>query len=326
MRLRHIGRAGLTISRVRKGRGFAYFTEDGAVIRDKAELARFRALGLPPAWAEVRIAADPRAHLQAAGLDAAGRVQYRYHPDWETRRRKRKEAQLSLLIAALPRLRARVRHDLTEPAGSKQLALALGVALIDRTAMRVGRERYLYANGTRGAGTLMTRDVSVRGDVVTLSFPAKSGKRALYRLADAAIAEAVKKVKTIPGARLLMYRGEDGGSHALQTAEINRYLKDVTGVAVTAKDFRTLHASAMAGEALAALEPGSSERARKKQMAEVTRQVAAFLQNTPAICRSSYIAPKLYELFDRRQLGPIWTGATGPRETRLIEVLGGKPG
>lgn len=321
VRLRHIGRDRLTITRVRRGRGFAYLNAAGQPIRAPAERARFRALGIPPAWADVRIAEDPLAHLQAAGTDAAGRVQYRYHPEWEARRRKRKEAHLALLIAALPGLRARVAADLSAPAGSRTLALALGVALIDRTAMRVGRERYLQANGTRGAGTLLTRDVTVKGDTITLSFPAKSGKRALYRLVDPAIAAAVRKVKTVPGARLLMYRDDADTARAIQTAEINRYLKGVTGVPVTAKDFRTLHASAMAGEALARLEPGDSERARKRQMADVTRAVAAFLHNTPAICRSSYIAPRLYELFERGRLGPLWTGAAGPRENRLSLVL-----
>ncbi|MBN9053576.1 MAG: DNA cytosine methyltransferase, partial [Rhizobiales bacterium] len=255
-----------------------YIDEQGELIRDADIRERARSLGIPPAWSEVRIAASPRAHIQACGNDAAGRVQYIYHPDWEARRVRHKQQQLGLLTSALPRIRRRVRDDLDAEAGSKQLALARGVALIDRTAMRVGRERYLDAHGTRGAGTLYSRDVIVDGDAVQVRFPAKSGKKASYGFTDARLAAAIDKVKAIPGRRLLMYRDEDGKPMVLRTDDLNRYLKQIAGVAVTAKDFRTLHASALAAEALARLEPADSVTARKRQMAEVTRQVAAFLR------------------------------------------------
>lgn len=275
----------------------------------------------------MRIAANPRAHIQAFGSDAAGRLQYIYHPDWEARRAQHKQRQLTMLTTSLPRIRRRVRDDLEAEAGSKQLALAIGVALIDRTAMRVGRERYLDAHGTRGAGTLYTRDVVVDGDEVRVSFPAKSGKKASYSFVDARLAAAIGEVKSIPGRRLLMYRDDEGKAKALRTEDLNRYLRELAGVAVTAKDFRTLHASALAGEALARLEPGESVTARKRQMAAVTKQVAAFLQNTPAICRASYIAPCLYALFDKGRLAAMWAaggdGANGvkQREVRLAAVL-----
>ncbi len=158
----------------------------------------------------MRIAANPLAHIQAFGTDAAGRLQYIYHPEWERLRTRHKQQQLALLTAALPRIRRRVRDDLEAESGSKQLALAIGVALIDRTAMRVGRERYLDAHGTRGAGTLYSRDVSVHGDEVRVSFPAKSGKRAIYSFNGPRLARAIETVKSIAGRRLLMYRGDDG--------------------------------------------------------------------------------------------------------------------
>jgi len=327
VRLKRVGRDDLTIRRVRHGRGFGLRDAAGAPIRDAELYERVRALGIPPAWTDVRIAMAPNAHIQAVGSDAAGRLQYVYHPDWEARRTRRKQQKLGTLTAALSRIRRRVREDLRAEAGSKELALALSVALIDRTAMRVGRERYLDAHGTRGAGTLFSRDVAVLGGEVVISFPAKSGKTARYRLADAQLAEAVGKVKSIPGKRLLMYRGEDGVARPLRTDDINHYLREIAGVPVTAKDFRTMHASALAAEALARLEPGESPPARKRQMAAVTRQVAAFLQNTPAICRSSYIAPCLYALFDKGRLGEMWLaggdGAAGirQREVRLAAVL-----
>jgi DNA topoisomerase-1 len=327
VRLRRAQREDLTVRRVKRGRGFSYTDAEGVPLRNPELYDRARALGIPPAWTEVRISPDPRHHIQALGTDAAGRLQYIYHPDWEARRTRRKQQQLALLSAALPRIRRKVREDLGAEAGSRRLALALGVALIDRTAMRVGRERYLEAHGTRGAGTLFSRDVTVRGDVVRIRFPAKSGKTADYVITDERLADAVRKVKTIPGARLLMYRDDASKPKAIRTDDLSRYLREVAGVAVTAKDFRTLHASALAAEAMARLEPAESVSGRKRQMAAVTRQVATFLQNTPAICRASYVAPCLYALFDKGKLGEMWasvavdTHGLRQREARLSGVL-----
>lgn len=327
VRLKRVGRDHLTIRRVRHGRSFGLSDAEGGKVTDPDIYERVRALGIPPAWTDVRIAMAPNAHIQAVGTDAAGRLQYIYHADWEARRTLQKQVQLTSLTEALPRIRRRVRDDLLEPAGSKRLALALGVAMIDRTAMRVGRERYLDARGTRGAGTLYSRDVSVSDDMVTTRFPAKSGKLANYQVRDRMLADAVRKVKTIPGKRLLMYRGDDGTARPIRTDDINRYLREIGGAPVRAKDFRTLHASALAAESLARLEPAESASGRKRQMATVTRQVAAFLQNTPAICRASYVAPCLYSLFDKGRLGEIWSlggaGANGvrQREVRLAAVL-----
>ena len=326
-RLKRAARGDLNVRRVRYGRGFGYTDATGARLRDRSIHDRAQSLGIPPAWTDVCIAGDPRCHIQALGKDAAGRLQYIYHPDWEVRRNRRKQQQLALLSEALPRIRRKVREDLDAEAGSRQLALALGVAMIDRTAMRVGRERYLEAHGTRGAGTLLTRDVAVKGNTVRIRFPAKSGKTADYELVDARIAEAIRRVKTVPGARLLMYRNGEGTAKAIRTDDLCRYLRDIAGVPVTAKDFRTLHASALAAEALAELEPAESISGRKRQMAAVTREVATFLQNTPAICRASYIAPCLYALFDKGKLGAMWAGITAEtrglrqREARLSAVL-----
>jgi DNA topoisomerase-1 len=326
-RLKHVARDALTIERRRAGRGFAYFA-GGKRVRDKALLARARHLALPPAWADVRLAPDPLAHLQAIGVDAAGRLQYVYHQDWERRRTLRKQKHLTELAAALPRLRRRVRQDLAAEAGSKELALAIGVALIDRTSMRVGRERYLAERGTRGAGTLMTRDVIVQANRVRLSFPSKSGKQSSYTIIDDELASAIRRIKTIPGKRLLMFVNGAGGPRPIRTDELNAYLKEITGVPVSAKDFRTLHGSALAAEALAALEPAASETGRKRQVAEVIRRVAAFLQNTPAICRKSYVAPCIIDYFEKGQRASLW-GASGEgggpglrqREVRLAALL-----
>jgi DNA topoisomerase I len=326
-RLKRAARTDLTVRRVKHGRGYAYQDADGNAWPRGELRERALHLGIPPAWTDVRIAPDPSMHIQAIGFDAAGRVQYIYHSDWEARRARKKQQQLALLTASLPRIRRKVSEGLESPAGSKTLALAIGVALIDRTAMRIGRERYLDARGTRGAGTLFSRDVSVHGDELTLKFPAKSGKVASYTLGDAKLAAAIARVKEIPGKRLLMYQDDGGQTHAIRTEELNAYLREIADAPVTAKDFRTLHASALAGEALAKLEPGQSTSARKRQVTGVTRVVADFLQNTPTITRKSYIAPCLFALFERSQLADMWAAVAERheglrvREARLAAVL-----
>jgi DNA topoisomerase I len=327
-RLRHVSSDALTIERRRQGRGFAYLDNRGRRVRDKSLMARARHLAIPPAWQAVRIAPDPQSHIQACGTDAAGRVQYLYHADWEVRRTLRKQRHLTDLAAALPRLRRKVRQDLEAQAGDKTLALAIGVALIDRTAMRVGRERYLASNGTRGAGTLYSRDVAVKGDEVRIRFPAKSGKEAVYVIKDERLAAAIGRIRTISGQRLLMFRNGDGKPRPIRTEELNAYLRELADAPISAKDFRTLHASALAGEALAKLEPGDSDTARRRQVADVIKQVATFLQNTPAICRKSYIAPQLIAMFEKGRLANAWLaggdGGNGllQREVRLAALLG----
>jgi DNA topoisomerase-1 len=326
MRLKRVSRDDLVVRRVRHGRGHAFFDEDGKPWPAGELRERALHLGIPPAWTDVRIAPLASMHIQACGIDAAGRVQYIYHADWEARRTRKKQQQLGLLAAALPKIRRRVAEDLEAEAGSKTLALAIGVAMIDRTAMRIGRERYLDARGTRGAGTLFTRDVSVSGDEITVKFPAKSGKIAEYTLNDPKLAAAIVKVKTVPGKRLLMYRDEEGNPRAVRTEQLNAYLREIGGAPVTAKDFRTLHASALAAEALAKLEPAESVTARKRQIAAVTKSVAAFLRNTPAITRASYIAPCLFSMFERKTLAEKWAAVERRdglrvREARLAGVL-----
>lgn len=327
MRLVRIGRDELTLTRQRRGRGFCYRDGTGALVSDAATRERIRALGIPPAWSDVRIAPSPKAHIQALGVDEAGRDQYIYHPDWELRRDGKKQRRLAALTAVLPRLRRKIAAALRAETGSRDLALAIAVALIDKTAMRVGREEYLESSGTRGAGTLYARDVRVEGDEVCMAFDAKGGKRAEYCLTDALLADAVSRIKTLPGKRLLVWRDDAGKVRPIKTGAINAWLRALAGADISAKDFRTLHASAMAGEALAQLEAGGSETMRRRQMAQVARQVADALRNTPVICRKSYIAPCLFKLFDDGKLKAIWEaagqGRAGllQREKRLSVVL-----
>lgn len=327
MRLIRVGRDDLTLVRRRRGAGFCYIDADGALVCDPNVKTRIKALGIPPAWTNVRIAPSERAHIQVLGHDEAGREQYLYHPEWTLRRDNKKQLRLTALTTALPRLRRKVNEALDAPAGSRELALALAVALIDKTAMRLGREKYLEASGTRGAGTLYARDVTVSGEGISLRFDAKGGKRAEYSLRDARLAAAISKIKTLPGKRLLVYRDEAGKVRPIKTSGVNDFLRTASGVAISAKDFRTLHASAIAGAALAQLEVGATEAARRRQMAQVAREVAEVLRNTPMISRKSYIAPCLFKLFNAGKLKALWEAAGSgrqgllARERRLSVVL-----
>lgn len=327
MRLVKVSRDKLTIVRQKRGKGFCYRDADGALVCDAVVVARIKALGIPPAWQQVRIAVHERAHIQVLGIDEAGRDQYIYHPHWELRRDSKKQQRLALLTGALPKLRRQLAEDLRADAGTRTLALALAVGLIDKTAMRVGREKYLEASGTRGAGTLYSRDVRVNDDEIFITFDAKGGKRAEYRIVEPALADAVRRIKELPGKRLLVFRDENGKSRPIKTGAINEYLRKLAGVDISAKDFRTLHASAMAGEALAQMDAGASPSARRRQMAQVAREVSETLRNTPAICRKSYIAPCLFKLFDDGKLKQVWEAAgrgragLATREKRLGAVL-----
>jgi DNA topoisomerase-1 len=327
MRLVKVGRNDLTVLRKKRGTGFCYVDAEGALVCDMATKSRIRTLGIPPAWQQVRIAPNPKAHIQVLGVDEAGRDQYIYHPEWELRRDGKKQKRLGMLTAVLPRLRRKVAASLDAETGTRELALAIAVTLIDKTAMRVGREKYLETSGTRGAGTLFARDVRVEGNEVCMAFDAKGGKRAEYCLTDARLAGAVNRIKTLPGKRLLVYRHDSGTVRPIKTSTINDYLRELAGVEISAKDFRTLHASAMAGDALAQMDVGTSATARRRQMMQVAREVADVLKNTPAISRKSYIAPCLFKLFDDGKLKTMWDsagkGRAGllTREKRLGVVL-----
>jgi DNA topoisomerase-1 len=288
-RLRRTKPEDLTITRRRAGKGFSYRDAEGRPVTDEATLARIRSLAIPPAYAQVRIAADPRAHLQAVGHDEAGRVQHRYHPDWDKVRERRKLARLGRLVEALPKLRVAIVRDLKERTLSREKALACAAAIIDRCHIRVGNEAYAKANGSYGASTLLKRHVSVTGRRITLSFRGKSGKDIACACEDATLARAIDRLKTLPGRRLFQYRREDGSVGTLRASDINAYVKRVTGLPISSKDLRMLAANAAAAELLLAGETVASETGRKRQLADIMRAISERLVNTPAVVRKSYV-------------------------------------
>lgn len=279
--------------RVRAGSGFRYLDAKGRSPGQR-DLDRIRALVIPPAWEDVWISVRPDGHIQAVGTDDAGRRQYLYHPDWSAGRDRGKYARALALAAALPTARARVTTSLRREALDRERVLAVSFRLLDQAAPRIGSERYLAAHGSRGLTTLQRRDASVEASVVSLAFPGKSGKRQLIEVDDADLAAAVALLAAgRPRSALLAW--ERGRRRVpLTGAEVNGYVRSLTGGKFTAKDFRTLRGTILAAEALARIGTVDTKSDRKRAEVLAVRATAEALGNTPAVARGSYIDPRVF--------------------------------
>lgn len=284
--------------RVRSGAGFRFIDHTGTAVPER-DAERARGLVIPPAWREVWIAQEPRAHIQAVGTDEAGRRQYTYHADWSKRQDKGKYARALQLAEALPRARARVTQSLRRSDVDRERVLAVSFRLLDQVAPRVGNARYFVTNGSRGLTTLQRRDATVEGDLIRLSFPAKSGKRAELSLRDAEVAALMTELATGRSrAALLSYR-RGRRRVPLTPGDVNAYVRALTGGAFSAKDFRTLRGTILAAEALADAGVAATKNERKRVELAAVRAAADALGNTPAVARSSYIDPRVFSLYRR---------------------------
>lgn len=296
---------GLHIRRKRAGEGWAFFNGQGRRIRDRQLVARLNRLAVPPAYQDVFYASDPKAHLQAVGRDAAGRLQYRYHPDWEKIRDIRKAQRLAYFIEGLPRIRRIVASALKAGKPNRELALASVVALVDASSIRAGNEGYARERKTRGATTLLKSNVQCSGDVLTLSFRAKGGKQVHKEVRNARLCKALAVLRKLPGSRLFQFQSEDGAIRSLTSQDVNLYLKEIAACEISLKDFRTLCGSSDALEALACVDPASSERGRKKQIKQALETAARSLENTATVCRKSYVHPAILTAFETGTLKPF---------------------
>lgn len=288
----------LTLRRQRCGKGFAFVTPSGAYVRAADEIKRLKALAVPPAYANVRYAADKAAHLQAVGENAAGRLQYRYHPRWAEVREALKARRLAELAKALPTIRRAVARSLSADAIDRRFVAACVIELVSLTAIRAGGEEYARDHGTRGATTLLKSDVRLTGDkLVTLSFKAKGGKVVTKDIKSPRLRAAVVRLFELPGRRLFQCR-EDDAVRPVRAAEVNAFLQEVTGRRISLKDFRTLVASAAALKALASTEPAPSERQRRRQVRSAVVEIAEELANTPTVCRTSYVHDAVVAAFE----------------------------
>lgn len=299
--LRRLKRNGLTIERRKVGEAFAYFA-GAREIRGAARVKRFNALAVPPAYSEVRFAADPDAHIQAVGRDAAGRLQYRYHPRWVALREREKSRHLLSLVDALPRVRKAIADALAGGEPTREFTLAALIELVSLTAIRPGNEEYAKRNGSRGAATLLKSHVRIFGDDVTLVFRGKGGKDVRKQVTAPRLARAIGVLRSLPGPRLFQYRDEPGLVRSVTVHQANAHLRGIAQAEISLKDFRTLCASASALDVLAREVPAGSARARQKQILAAVREASALLANTPTVCRKSYVHEAIVTAFENGAL------------------------
>jgi len=324
--LRLESRSNLSIRRIKRGEGYSFVRRNGRVVRDAATMRRLKALAMPPAYEEVRYAQDAEAHLQAVGRDAAGRWQYRYHPDWEKVREARKARRLTALVHVLPKIRRSVAQHLSGDQPIREFALAAVIELVARTAIRPGHESYVKLNRTRGATTLLKSNVRLEDDGIVLSFRGKGGKSLRKECNAVALVRAVEVLRELPGLRLFQYRDGDGAVRAVTANHVNAFLREIAGVKISLKDFRTLVACAAVIESLARITPADSARARRRQVLDAVRAAADELANTPAICRRSYVHDTIVTAFENRLLERFAATLKGcrsaaRREQVLAQVL-----
>jgi DNA topoisomerase I len=329
--LRHVSAATLSIQRRRCGRGWTYFGPGTRRIKDNATLQRLARLAVPPAYREVLYAEDPTAHLQAVGRDSEGRLQYRYHPDWEKVREIRKARRLARLADALPRINRSLGRHLASTEPTRDFAFAAVIDLVARTAIRPGSESYARLRGTRGAATLLKSNVAICGETITLTFRGKGGKRILKEFTAPRLAKVIAALKQLPGRRLFQYRGENGDLRHVTAQEVNAFLRDIAGRRISLKDFRTLLASASVFEMLSRAEPAASEAKRRKQVLEAVRIAAEDLANTPTICRKSYVHQTVVAAFEEGLLQRFSDALKGCRSTTrrarlLTEIISANTG
>ncbi len=281
------------ITRRRQGRGWRYFAPDGTGIDAPEERRRLNALAVPPAYSDVWMCPDPRGHLQATGRDDRARKQYRYHADWTAFRARKKFDHLAGFGAALPALRRRIRRDLREgQAGDHDFAVAAILALLDRANLRVGNSDYARRNRTFGATTLKPRHLELDGDEVRLEYRAKGGDRVRKRLRDRTLNRVLERLDDLGGPTLVSWEDAEGTARSVGSDTINARLAEWTGdAAITAKTFRTWNGSVAAFDV--------AMREERLSIKAMTEAAAARLHNTPAICRTSYVHPRVIDLSDK---------------------------
>ena len=285
------------LSRRRAGRGFHYVDTSGGKVRDPSTLQRIRALAIPPAWTQVWICADPNGHLQAVGQDEKGRRQYRYHAKFRDVREGVKFAHMMAFAEALPALRRQVRADMARPGLGREKVLATVVYLLETTMIRVGNSAYAKENKSYGLTTLLNRHVQIDGAALKFHFKGKNGRTWRLGLRDRRVARIVKSCQELPGQLLFQYIDDAGERLQVTSADVNAYLKRISGADLTAKDFRTWAGTVLAAMALAELEEVDSQARAKKNVTKAIERVSARLGNTPAICRKCYVHPEIVSAY-----------------------------
>jgi DNA topoisomerase IB len=333
-RLRRVDCSGPGFARRRFGRGFAYFDEDGDRIDDPEVLERIRSLGIPPAWTDVWVCPVPNGHIQALGTDAAGRTQYRYHDAWRARKDQEKFDRMIEFARGLPRIRKRAARHLKLEGFPRKRVLACAVRLLDRGFFRIGGEEYAET-GSYGLATMRKEHVTLLPEhVILFDYVAKGGQDRLQSIVDPPVYEVVQALKRRRGGGRELLAFQNGGWRDVRSSDINEYIKEITGGDFSAKDFRTWNGTVIAAVALAVSgRAAKSPTARKRAIARSAREVAHYLGNTPAVARSSYIDPRVFDRYsagvtiggvvdllgDVAELGAPAT--QGPIEEAVLDLL-----
>src|SRR5215203_5324903 len=308
------------IRRRKAGKGFGYRGPTGEPVKDKATLERIRALAIPPAYTDVWICPDPRGHIQATGRDAKGRKQYRYHTGFREVRESTKYEHMLEFAKGLPAIRKTIDEHMSLRGLPREKVLATVVHLLENTLIRVGNADYVKQNKSYGLTTLRDPHVKVEGGELRFQFKGKSGKTWKLQVKDRRIARIVKACQDLPGQDLFQYLDENGAQQSVTSADVNAYLKEITGCDITAKDFRTWAGTVLAALALAEFESFDSEAKAKKNVRAAIERVSSQLGNTPTICRKCYVHP---EVFTSYLEGSLLLNIRDEVETELREELAG---
>jgi DNA topoisomerase-1 len=309
---------------------FTYLDAKGHKIEDEQTLARIHSFVIPPAWTDVWIAPNPSFHLQVTGHDAAGRKQYRYHPAWDAARSLTKFSRLLAFGQKLGELRQQLRKDLARPGLTRDKVVALVLTLMDQSFIRIGNEEYAKKNKSYGLTTLLDDHVEITKGDVRFSFVGKKGVAHDVTIHDRKLAGLVRKCKEIPGQHLFQFYGPDGQRHALESGHVNDYLHQHTGIALSAKDFRTWGGTVKMVECLERVLTADAELAPEKAIRQATKEVAGNLGNTPTVCTKYYIHPQVTELFKsgrlieylrRHDADPQDKDELSPTEHLVLEML-----
>ncbi|GAB2565842.1 DNA topoisomerase [Paractinoplanes abujensis] len=308
MRLRRSDLEKPGYARQRTGKGFTYRDTDGTRLTDTEAVERIKALVIPPAWTDVWISTDPRGHIQATGIDAAGRKQYRYHDDWRTARDEAKFDHALEVAARLPKIRDRLCADLTEGRGlTRERVLAAIVRLLDMGMFRIGSDQYAVREDdpSFGLSTLQPSHVRTRGGCVLLEFTGKSGVDHSGTVGDGEVCQVLRDLKTRRRGHNRLFAFYDRTARRwreIHADDINDYLREISGEQMTAKDFRTWHGTVEAARSLAAQGPQPTESKRKKAVSHAMKEVAELLGNTPAVARASYVDPRVLEAYEEGEV------------------------
>ena len=296
--------------------GFTYLRGDGKPLRSKHALARIRKLAIPPAWKDVHISPDPGAKVQAYGTDAAGRKQYRYHPDHVATGARRKYRKLLAYARAIPRLREVTGQHLKHPGVGRERVLALVVRLMMRGFFRIGSEEYAVNNKTFGIATLQKKHLRIHGTTLVFTYVGKKSIDQRSVVAATPLVEVIHEILELPGRRLFQFVDESGKVRPVTAAEVNGYIKGILGAPYTSKDIRTWGGTVRMATILADLGPPRSEAEAKKNLTLACKLVSSELGNTPSVCRSAYVHPAVIERYSEgTTIAPLMRGA--PRDDEL---------